>query len=108
VLRTELEDILDKVAQRQFEPIMPDGFRFPTSEWNKHQFFLATKPGLYDLLAYAYVNQAHRVNQIWDWRRGIANTENIGASVDDDLDEVEEAATHAIAALDKIIAESQP
>jgi hypothetical protein len=102
LVRTELLDIRNKVEMLGINPILSDSFAFPTSEWNENRKTFARFPDLYDIVTDAYT-KAHRVNEIWRWRRTQATTRLIAANLQQDgLDAVDGAAEMAVAALDQI------
>lgn len=103
LLRTELLDICHKVEMFRVDPIIPVGFDFPASEWERHRGLVARQPDLYAVLVNAYT-LSHRANQIFAWRRTASTSRLVGVNLDsDDLDAVHSAARDAVEALDVVI-----
>jgi len=79
---------------------------FPAWEWNAHRLLVAADPGLYEVVERAYT-EAHRVNEIWAWRRTVSTSRLIGVNPTDGLDGVRAVADAAVSALDEFIAASE-
>src|SRR5262249_55224509 len=102
LLRTELLDIRHKIEMLKVSPILSEGSFFPASEWAAQRVVIAEHADLYPVVEHAYTT-AHRVNEVWRWRRTQATSRLIAANLEEDgLDEVDRAAQEAIAALDAV------
>ncbi|MFN2470766.1 MAG: hypothetical protein ABR583_07205 [Gaiellaceae bacterium] len=104
-LRTELLDIRHKVQLFGTDRTIPDGFAFPAYEWDKYREMLARSPTLYEAVERAYT-EAHRVNQIFQWRRTVSESRLVGVSQSDGLAKVDAAAREAVTALDHVLGDS--
>jgi hypothetical protein len=82
---------------------LAEGFAFPAFEWDAQRQLISRHPALYEVVERAYT-AAHRVNEIWRWRRTQATTRLIGANLEEDgLEGVDTAAETAIEALDRVV-----
>jgi hypothetical protein len=105
LLRTELLDIRNKIANFGKDSTIPEGFAFPAFEWGKYRELVANDQRLYEIVAKAYT-QAHRVSEIFAWRRTVSTSQLIGVNDSDGLAEADAAANAAVVALNAIIADS--
>jgi hypothetical protein len=103
LLRTELLDIRNKVSNFEKDSTIPEGFSFPAYEWANFRLLLAQDSQLYDVVERAYT-QAHRVNEIFGWRRTVSTSRLIGVNDADGLPQLDAAASAAVTALDAILA----
>ncbi len=104
LLRTELLDIRNKIANFGKDVTIPEGFAFPSFEWQKYRELIANDQGLYEIVSEAYT-QAHRVNEIFAWRRTVSTSRLIGVNDSDGLVEADTAANAAVVALSAVIAD---
>jgi len=108
LLRTELLDIRHKIEMLNVSPILSEGYAFPASEWYEQRRIISRNDALYDVVSTAYT-AAHRVNEIWRWRRTQATTRMIAANLQEDgLEAVDQAAQDAIKALERVIESDKP
>jgi hypothetical protein len=108
LLRTELLDIRHKVEMLKIDSTLSDGFAFPASEWDAQRQLISRDQALYEVVERAYTT-AHRVNEIWRWRRTQSTARLIGANLEEDgLDGVDKAALDAIQALERVIEPDKP
>lgn len=100
LVRTELESILDRIRRLRISPILTEDYLLPTAEWTSRRAELA-RTASYDDVVGAY-REVDRVNDQWRWRKEGAKGRIAANLAEDGLEKLEQAATEAVAALNRL------
>jgi hypothetical protein len=100
LVKTELESILARVLRLRISPILTEDYLLPTTEWTSRRAELA-QTASYDDAVGAY-REVDRVNDQWRWRKEGANGRIAANMSADGLENLERAATQAVAALNQL------
>jgi hypothetical protein len=102
LVKTELESILDRTRRLRISPILTEDYLLPTAEWTNRRADLASTAS-YDDVVSAY-REVDRVNDQWRWRKEGAKGRIAANLAEDGLENLEQAVTDAVAALNRLIA----